>query len=76
MPTIKRSTKPILNEFARKLKSIGKYSLYELLSGQEMEAVKIIADTVGFNEYPVAGERIDDYLNRLWPYVLAYKEPE
>jgi len=76
MPTVKRSNVQILNEFAKKLKAIGKYSLYDLLSGQIMESMKAIADAVGFDEYPKVDERIDDYLNRIWPYILAYKEPE
>lgn len=66
---------PILNEFARKLREMGKDDLLACLGGgiSIMDSIKMIADKVGCDEYPDLNERMDIYLNKLWPYIERYE---
>jgi TusA-related sulfurtransferase len=71
---IAKTKLPVLNEFARELKKLGKGDLLEILisSPNAMDNLRRIADRVGFDEYPVEGEPKDVYLNKIWPYILEY----
>jgi hypothetical protein len=70
----KKTKLPVLNEFARELKKLGKDDLYEAFvsTPNVMQNMCKIADMVGFDEYPVEGEQRDIYLNKIWPYILEY----
>ena len=69
-----RTGRPVLDEFALKIKELGHMDLYGLLKGKPIiEGIMDIADKVGFDKYPNSTERVDDYLNELWPYIQRYK---
>ena len=70
-----RTNSPILREFAKELSKLGKDDLLACLKRgtRTMDSMKEIAKIVGFDEYPVEGKRIDEYLNKIWPYILEHK---
>jgi hypothetical protein len=70
MPQVLRTRFTILNEFAARLKQIGRRDLHDMLGGEQvMEGVKKVADAVGFRKYPVEGEPMVDYINELWEFI-------
>jgi len=74
MATVLKTRFPVLNEFASRLKEIGRQDLYDLLSGKQvMAGVADVAEAVGFDKYPKEGEPIVDYINELWGYIIAGK---
>jgi hypothetical protein len=72
-----RTGRPVLDEFAAEIKNLGHMDLYEMLKGRPIiEGIMEIADTVGFGRHPDDKERVDGYLNELWPYIVRYKKDE
>ena len=69
-----KTQRPVLNDFARELRKLGKDDLYEcfISSPNIMENLRKIAGMVGFDEYPTEGEMKSIYLNKLWPYILEH----
>lgn len=74
MVYVTRSRYPILNEFAARLKEIGRRDLHDLLLGKQiMKGVSDVADAVGFKKYPTEGEPMVDYINELWEHIEKSK---
>jgi len=74
MATVLKTRFPVLNEFATRLKQIGRQDLHDLLGGKQvMKGVADVADAVGFDKHPKEGDPIVDYINELWEYIIAGK---